>query len=43
MPVVASHAVVAIKQHLLRLLEAVDVVRQFLLVVFEIGVVPHFP
>ena len=43
MPVVASHVFVVIKQHLLRLLEPVDVVRQFLLVVFEIGVMPHFP
>ena len=37
MPVVSSHAFVAIKQHLLGLLEPVDVVRQFLFVVFEIG------
>ena len=43
MPVVASHAFVAIKQHLLGLLEPVDVVRQFLFVVFEIGVMTHFP
>ena len=43
MPVVASHPFVAIKQHLLGLLEPVDVVRQFLLIVFEIGVMTHFP
>ena len=43
MPVVSSHAFVAIKQHLLGLLEPVDVVRQFLLIVFEIGVMTHFP
>ena len=43
MPVVSSHAFVAIKEHLLGFLEPVDVVRQFLLIVFEIGVMTHFP
>ena len=43
MPVVSSYGFVVIKQHLPGLLEPVDVVRQFLLIVFEIGVMTHFP
>ena len=43
MPVDVSQAFIATKQHLLGLHEPVDVVRQFLFVVFEIGVMTHFP